>query len=163
STARPAARSGGSRAPRARRRGPGLSSPRPRTRLWPGQSPSATRRIGRASVRPGARSRLRQGVRPRGGKVGAEPWLAMLARHELERAAHRPDDGGMTRWLAVALGAFPAADGQLQLAGHELPVRALLTALGLVFLAALLRRFQPKRRRRIKHTLILFGLNLLHG
>ena len=69
----------------------------------------------------------------------------------------------MTRWLAAALGAFSVSDGQFQLDGHELPVRALLTALGLVVLAALLRRFQPKRRRRIKHTLILFGLNLLHG
>ncbi|MBS2029965.1 MAG: mechanosensitive ion channel family protein [Deltaproteobacteria bacterium] len=69
----------------------------------------------------------------------------------------------MNRWLAVALGAFPGADGDLQLAGHALPVRALATAVGLVLLAALLRRFQPRRRRRIKHTLILFGLNLVHG
>lgn len=64
-----------------------------------------------------------------------------------------PNPGALATWLCAV-----APSG----GGIQLSWRFLGTAVGLVVVALLLHLFQPRRRRRLRHTVILFGLHLLH-
>jgi small-conductance mechanosensitive channel/CRP-like cAMP-binding protein len=69
----------------------------------------------------------------------------------------------MSTWaglLAELIHAVPAAPGT-GLSAAAVPWRPFASAAGLVAVAGLMHRFQPKRRRRLRHTVILFGLHLL--